>query len=71
MKWKLSRLLCIIGKHDLTYIRKLSEQAALYQCEDCGRKWAIKMSGDCEGAGIPWEEAESFYASFPRLEESA
>ena len=55
------KLMCFIGRHDLTMIKKLSDQAALCECDYCHDKWAVKMIGDCAGAFMPWVEAQFFY----------
>lgn len=52
---------CKIGKHNLSLVRKLSDQAGLVECSWCKKQWAMKFEGDFKGARIPWEEAKEFY----------
>ena len=51
-------LACRIGKHDLFMVKKISDQAALVECNYCRKQWAMKMEGDCTGSMIPWTEAQ-------------
>lgn len=52
---------CRIGKHRLFMVKKISEQAALVECNFCHKQWAMKMDGYCQGSMIPWVEAQFFY----------
>jgi len=54
-------LACRIGKHRLSMVKKISDQAALVECNYCRKQWATKMGGDCQGSMIPWVEAQFFY----------
>jgi hypothetical protein len=54
---------CRIGKHRLFMVKKISDQAALVECNYCRKQWAMKMEGDAQGSMIPWVNAQFFYTT--------
>lgn len=55
----IGNLLCLwLPWHRWTKLRDLSEQARLYECERCRRRWAMNYVMRCV---LPWDTVQDFY----------
>jgi hypothetical protein len=61
----INKIKCFFGFHKLIVQGPLSRQSALFFCRHCGRRYAVMMKGEHEGASIEYTpKVAEFYKNF-------